>query len=198
MGAIQDTVSYAECWCFVSSTYVPSLKAVLELTDPSAYFNDIPVNFGPVLFDIMNGMYDKVGSMEFGIGLSMRTPDAWSKIVELALAAEAKLGDRLDVMLLGNVGLHSCCPWGLAWFIQCRQEPDLYAGHGERDAYEISDYVHSCLSVLLVRIDHPTRFLKSATFWVIYMMQALWTILLWGGLLFAANGVEPHGRWPER
>ena len=52
--------------------------------------------------------------MEFGIGLSMRTPDAWSKIVELALAAEAKLGDRLDVMLLGNVGLHSCCPWGLA------------------------------------------------------------------------------------
>lgn len=62
----------------------------------------------------MNGMYDKVGSMEFGIGLSMRTPDAWSKIVELALAAEAKLGDRLDVILLGNVGLHSCCPWGLA------------------------------------------------------------------------------------
>jgi len=89
----------------VSSTYEPSLKVVLELTDPHAYFNDVPVNFGPALFEIMNGMYDKVGSMKFAIGLSMRTPNAWSKIVELGLAAEAKLGDRLDVMLLGNVSL---------------------------------------------------------------------------------------------
>jgi len=88
---------------------VPSLRAVLKLTNPHAYFNDVPVDFGPALFDIMNGMYDKIGSMQFAIGLSMRTPNAWSKIVELALAAEAKLGDRLDVMLLGNVGLRCFC-----------------------------------------------------------------------------------------
>ncbi|KXN82114.1 hypothetical protein AN958_03168 [Leucoagaricus sp. SymC.cos] len=108
------------------STYVPSQKSVLEFSDPNAYFNDIPVNFGPALFDIMNGMYDKVGAMEFMIGLSMRNPDAWDNVVELAVAAEEKLGDKLDAMLLGN-------------------EPDLYAGHGERDAYTIDDYVRFSL-----------------------------------------------------
>ncbi|KAF5359203.1 hypothetical protein D9756_002888 [Leucocoprinus leucothites] len=111
------------------STYVPSLQAVLELTDPNAYFNDVPVNFGPALFDVMNGMSDKAGDMEFMIGLSMRNPEAWGNIVELALAAEGKLGDRLDAMLLGN-------------------EPDLYAGHGERDKYTIPDYIPEIADVL--------------------------------------------------
>ena len=81
----------------VSFTYVPSLKVVLELTDPHAHLNDVPVNFCPALFEIINGMCDKVCSMKFAIGLSMRTPNVWSKIVETALAAGAKLGDRLDV-----------------------------------------------------------------------------------------------------
>lgn len=76
---------------------------MIERTDPDAYFNDIPVNFGPAFFDILNGMYDKVGPMDFMIGLSMRYPEAWDDVVELALAANEKLGDRLDAMLLGNV-----------------------------------------------------------------------------------------------
>ncbi|KAJ3562302.1 hypothetical protein NP233_g9659 [Leucocoprinus birnbaumii] len=111
------------------STYVPTLNSVLELTDPNAYFNDVPVDFGPALFDIMNGMYDKAGAMQFIIGLSMRDPSAWGNIVELALAAEAKLGDRLDSMLLGN-------------------EPDLYAGHGTRADYTISDYIPEVADVM--------------------------------------------------
>ncbi|TEB31649.1 hypothetical protein FA13DRAFT_1732511 [Coprinellus micaceus] len=105
------------------STYHRSYKdSMLELPDPDAYFNDIPANFGPVLFDVMNAMYDKVGPMQFMIGLSMRNGHDFTNIVELGQDAVAALGDRLDSMLLGN-------------------EPDLYAGHGERDAYSIEDYI---------------------------------------------------------
>ncbi|KAF8649561.1 hypothetical protein AX16_005744 [Volvariella volvacea WC 439] len=103
------------------STYDPDLDHHLSETDPEAYFNDIPVVFGPVFFDVMNAMYDRVGPMEFMIGLSMRWPDS-DNVITLAQAAQEKLGDRLDAMLLGN-------------------EPDLYAGHGERDEYEIEDYI---------------------------------------------------------
>jgi hypothetical protein len=85
------------------STYVPGQKTFIEHTDPDAYFNDIPVNFGPVMFDVMNAMYDKVGPMQFTIGLSMRTPKDTRNVVTLAKAAQDKLGDRLDALLLGNV-----------------------------------------------------------------------------------------------
>lgn len=73
------------------------------MTDPNAYFNDVPVNFGPALFDIMNGMSDKVGAMQFMIGLSMRFPERWNEVLRLAQDTENKLGDRLDALLLGNV-----------------------------------------------------------------------------------------------
>ena len=87
-----------------SSTYVPTqTDKMIYLTDPDAYFNDVPVDFGPVFFDVLNAMADKVGSMQFIIGLSMQDPDNYDNGVELALAAEQKLGDRLDAMLLGNV-----------------------------------------------------------------------------------------------
>ena len=87
-----------------SSTYVPTqTDKMIYLTDPDAYFNDVPVDFGPVFFDVLNAMADKVGSMQFIIGLSMQDPDNYDNVVELALAAEQKLGDRLDAMLLGNV-----------------------------------------------------------------------------------------------
>ncbi|KAJ2933149.1 hypothetical protein H1R20_g3964, partial [Candolleomyces eurysporus] len=105
------------------STYMRSLnETMLEHIDPDAYFNDIPVHFGPVIFDVLNAMYEKVGPMQFMIGLSMRDGHDFTNIVELAQDATSMLGSRLDVMLLGN-------------------EPDLYAGHGERDAYEIEDYI---------------------------------------------------------
>lgn len=86
-----------------SSTYVPDQKPLIIQTDPDAYFNDVPVNFGPVFFDVMNAMYDAVGSMQFIIGLSMQDPDSDANPLLLATAARAKMGDRLDAMLLGNV-----------------------------------------------------------------------------------------------
>lgn len=98
------------------------MTSVLEQVEDDPYFNDIPVNFGPIFFDILNGMADKVGAMQFLIGLSMRTPDNFTNVQTLALAARQHLGARLDALLLGN-------------------EPDLYAGHNERDAYNISAYV---------------------------------------------------------
>ncbi|RDB16372.1 Beta-glucuronidase [Hypsizygus marmoreus] len=111
------------------STYVPNLSTFLEFIDPDAYFNDIPVKFGPIMFDVMNAMSDKIGPMQFTIGLSMRTPHDTKNVVALAVAAEKKFGDRLDSFLLGN-------------------EPDLYAGHGERWEYDIDTYVSEIGSTL--------------------------------------------------
>ncbi|KAI0071256.1 hypothetical protein K474DRAFT_1607247 [Panus rudis PR-1116 ss-1] len=105
------------------STYVPDMTdQMLRLTDPDAYFNDIPVDFGPVFFDVLNAMTDRVGSMEFIIGLPMRQPDYYDNAVLLAKAAREKLGDKLDAMLIGN-------------------EPDLYEKHGDKDNYDIPDYI---------------------------------------------------------
>ncbi|TFK34272.1 hypothetical protein BDQ12DRAFT_689945 [Crucibulum laeve] len=103
------------------SIYQSNLTIPIEHIDPDAYFNDIPVHFGPLLFDIMNGMSDKVGDMQFMVGLAMRDPD-FSNGVEFGKAARDKLGDRLDVLMLGN-------------------EPDLYDGHEHRPGYNISDYI---------------------------------------------------------
>lgn len=87
-----------------SSTYIPDLKDVIEHVDEDAYFNDIPVNFGPRFFDILNGMHDKVGAMQFTIGLSMRNGHDFSNVTKLGKAARDKLGNRLDSLFLGNVG----------------------------------------------------------------------------------------------
>lgn len=85
------------------SKYAPSQENMIIFTDPDAYFNDVPVSFGPVLFDVLNSMSDAVGEMDFIIGLSMRFPDDFENVLELAAASESKLGNRLDSLLLGNV-----------------------------------------------------------------------------------------------
>ncbi|KAH7884871.1 hypothetical protein F5I97DRAFT_1892982 [Phlebopus sp. FC_14] len=105
-----------------SSTFVPNQTEMIIFTDPNAYFNDVPVDFGPTLFDVLNAMADIVGEMEFIIGLSMQDPENDADVVLLAEAATAMMGVRLDSMLLGN-------------------EPDLYAGHGTRQNYTIEDYI---------------------------------------------------------
>lgn len=90
-----------------ASTYVPAQKNMITLTDSSAYFNDEPTDFGPVLFEVMNAMSAKVGSMQFIIGLSMEDPnDDMDNLMRLASDAESYLGDQLDAMLLGNVRIH--------------------------------------------------------------------------------------------
>lgn len=126
-----------------ASTYVPSQSQMIIQTDKDAYFNDIPVTFGPVFFDVLNAMADALptsagkngnsgngnSSLTFIIGLSMQDPSDDSNVIELAGSARAALGDRLDAMLLGN-------------------EPDLYAGHGTRANYTIQDYIPEVGSVL--------------------------------------------------
>lgn len=97
-----------------SSTYDPDLAPMLKLTDPDAYFNNIPVDFGPTLFDIMNAMADRVGSMQFTIGLSMQDAQNDANVVLLASAATARLGDRLDAMTLGNVRGYHVQSWDIS------------------------------------------------------------------------------------
>ncbi|KAH7929220.1 hypothetical protein BV22DRAFT_1003143 [Leucogyrophana mollusca] len=104
------------------STFVPDQTQMIILTDPNAYYNDVPVDFGPTFFDVLNAMADDVGEMQFMIGLSMRDPAHDTNVITLANAAKEMLGYRLDAMLLGN-------------------EPDLYAGHGTRQGYTMSDYI---------------------------------------------------------
>ncbi|KAI5122396.1 hypothetical protein M0805_002947 [Coniferiporia weirii] len=111
------------------STYVPNQKDMITLPDGDAYYNDVPCDFGDLFFDVLNAMADTVGEMQFIIGLSMRAPSSDDNVVELAAAARAKFGDRLDAMLLGN-------------------EPDLYAGHGNRQGYTIQDYIPEIKQVL--------------------------------------------------
>ena len=155
---------------------MPSLNEVLQLTDPSANFNDIPVNFGPALFEIMNGMYDKVGSMEFAIGLSMRTPNAWNTTVELALAAKAKLGDRLDTMILGNVSLYFYF-FTLRLGLSEKANVDRSLIYTRRmDSATPTKYlIMFSLSFLFIilALTKLTRFLKSLKFWVICTIQVL-------------------------
>ena len=92
------------------STYDPDKTDVmLTLTDPDAYFNDIPCTFGPVFFDVLNAMSDKVGDLSYILGLPMRQPEYYDNAVLLAKAAQEKLGDKLDALLLGNVSINSFC-----------------------------------------------------------------------------------------
>jgi hypothetical protein len=51
-----------------SSTYVPDQSSMLVFTDPSANVNDQPVNFGPLLYDVMKQISDDVGGMAYVVG----------------------------------------------------------------------------------------------------------------------------------
>lgn len=91
-----------------SSTFVLNQTQMIILTDPNADYNDVPVDFGPTFFDVLNAMADAVGEMMFTIGLSMQDPSHDMDEIELAWTARRMLGDRLDSMLLGNVRDHVC------------------------------------------------------------------------------------------
>jgi len=85
------------------SVYVTNQPNMITITNTNAYFNDVPVNFGPVFWEVLNSMSDRVGEMQFIIGLSMQDPEEDSNLIEIATTAEQQLGNRLDAMLLGNV-----------------------------------------------------------------------------------------------
>ena len=85
------------------SVYVPDQSNMIRITNPDAYFNDVPVDFGPLLWEVMNSMSDRIGETQFIVGLSMQDPSNDNNLIEIAAAAEQQLGDRLDGILLGNV-----------------------------------------------------------------------------------------------
>ena len=86
-----------------SAIYVANQTQMIIVTDPNGDPDDIPVDFGPVLFDVLNAMSNAVGEMQFVVGLSLRSADD-TNAIELAGDTRKKLGKRLDSMLIGNVG----------------------------------------------------------------------------------------------
>ncbi|KIK70366.1 glycoside hydrolase family 79 protein [Collybiopsis luxurians FD-317 M1] len=105
------------------STYVSSQTSpMLVLTDPNANSNNQPVDYGPMLWEVMNKVSEDVNSVQYLIGLTLNTTNTNSVI---AGDAAKILESHLDAMLLGN-------------------EPDLYTVHGQRPAvqnYTVDDYI---------------------------------------------------------
>src|SRR5258705_6817479 len=91
-----------------NSTYKRDQKEMIVFTNSSTSSDNVPVDFGPVFFKVLNAMADKVGEMQFIIGLSMQHPDNDSNVIDLATDTVHVLGQRLDSMLLGNVRVAFC------------------------------------------------------------------------------------------
>ncbi|KLO18056.1 glycoside hydrolase family 79 protein [Schizopora paradoxa] len=95
-----------------SGTYDPTQQVMLTFPSAALTPDDQPTTFGPVLFDVLKSVGDKIGGAQMLIGLSLINFQI-SPQPQLAHDAEEKLGSYLDGLLLGN-------------------EPDLYASHGSR------------------------------------------------------------------
>ncbi|EPQ53924.1 hypothetical protein GLOTRDRAFT_77790 [Gloeophyllum trabeum ATCC 11539] len=114
------------------STYLADQSQMLTFPNPDAPSNNIPTNFGPKLWEVLNAVQKKVGGMTFLVGLSMREDlPSWGEgnVIEVAEAAYKALGSSLDGFLLGN-------------------EPDLYSGHGNIPGYNISLYINDVGTIL--------------------------------------------------
>lgn len=79
-----------------------SLKnPMLELPDPDAYFNAIPAHFGSVLFDVLNAMADKVGDMQYLIGVELQA-------CGMATTSPTSLSSpRIPRICSGSLGFHA-------------------------------------------------------------------------------------------
>ncbi|TFK43725.1 glycoside hydrolase family 79 protein [Crucibulum laeve] len=120
-----------------SSTYVPTQGSpMLQLQSGPANSNNQPVNYGPVLWDVMNKVSNDLNGTKYLVGLSLLDPNS-SNIPLLAGGAQKSLGDHLDAFLLGN-------------------EPDLYTSHGNRPGlknYTVQNYLDEFRNVS----DHLTN-----------------------------------------
>lgn len=119
------------------STYVPTQASpMLILTDPDANSNSQPVNYGPMLWEVMEKVSEEVNGVQYLIGLLVSpVTTRWGKSQSIVLGltinttntdsviagdATKYLGSHLDAMLLGNVcsscsrarNLHSTLPSG--------------------------------------------------------------------------------------
>ncbi|SJL05293.1 uncharacterized protein ARMOST_08659 [Armillaria ostoyae] len=108
-----------------SSTYLQNQTSpMLKLTDPNANYNNQPVDYGPMLWQVLQNVSGSVGGTEYLIGISLSDPN---NTIGSKIAGDAKeiLGDNLDSILVGN-------------------EPDLYTSHGNRPGlqnYTVQDYI---------------------------------------------------------
>ena len=108
------------------SKYDSSQTQFLNITDPNAQQDHIPVTFGPTLLNVIGKVGKDIGGAEYILGmfwshpstssdllgkpgLSLSNPDD-PTVADLAVAAHQILGDGLDVLLLGNVGILGKCP----------------------------------------------------------------------------------------
>lgn len=101
------------------STYNKSQTLFLNITDPHAQKDHIPVTFGPTLLKVLDKVGKGIGGAEYVMGRFLLHPSAFSDplrnsglsllkpddptIADLAVAAHQILGDQLDALLLGNV-----------------------------------------------------------------------------------------------
>jgi len=93
-------------------TYDPSQPTMITFPSAAVDPSDQPTKFGPLLFDVLKSVADKIGGAQFLLGLSLINFQVSSQ-PQLAHDAEQTLGNYIDGFLLGN-------------------EPDLYASHGSR------------------------------------------------------------------
>ncbi len=86
-----------------SSTYLQNQTSpMLKLTDPNANYNNQPVDYGPMLWQVLQNVSGSVGGTEYLIGISLSDPN---NTIGSTIAGDAKeiLGDNLDSILVGNV-----------------------------------------------------------------------------------------------
>ncbi|KZT51702.1 glycoside hydrolase family 79 protein [Calocera cornea HHB12733] len=110
-----------------SSVYAENqTTTLLEVLDPAANSNNVPVSFGPLLFSTLGALITPHLNLSYTFALPLLTPNDTASYAPLAAAEGALLpAGTLDLVLLGN-------------------EPDLYYDHGDRPGfanYSVDDYI---------------------------------------------------------
>ena len=166
-----------------SSTFVANQTQFSVFVNPNANSNDQSVDFGPIVFNVLDAVSKSLGGVEYLIGelkplvqnwhdpqifslvvcaktkisgLSLQNPSD-PMISQLAASSQSTLGDELDAWLLGNVSasVADCSQVGSDHFSDpaAKQEPDLYSTHGQRP--NLANYtVDDYISVRHPRV-HP-------------------------------------------
>ena len=145
------------------STYIKSQTQFLNITDPNAQKDHIPVNFGPTLLTVISKVGKDIGGVEYivgeflvflstltdprhDLGLSLAEPGDQT-VIDLAVAANQTLGDQLDALALGNVDLVQAVLCSISDGV-LHWEPDLYHGR----------YVLSPCQLLVPKCGRGSRF----------------------------------------
>ena len=146
-------------------TYIKSQTQFLNITDPNAQKDHIPVDFGPTLLYVLSQVGKDIGGVEYIMGELLRflsTPTNHrhdpglslaelgdQTVIDLAVATNQTLGDQLDALALGNVDLVQAVVCSASDGV-LHQEQDLYHSNGERpgpNSYTVANYVQDYQTV---------------------------------------------------